>query len=138
MKRFAQRRRSNSLFVDALEKRMLCDITLAGGVLSLVGDPVAANSAAVILRRTGKFTATLHVQSKELTLSDVTFIRIIGGVGADTVSVDTGIRAPAFIQTRDGNDTVQGGGGNDTVHAGGGDDVISGRTGDDFLFGDRG
>ncbi|ORE96929.1 glycerophosphodiester phosphodiesterase family protein [Aurantimonas sp. 22II-16-19i] len=74
----------------------------------------------------------------------VSFERIIGGAGNDTITADD---ATVFISGGDGNDTITtgngatavfGGNGADTITGGDGDDTISGGNGDDVIHGGGG
>jgi Ca2+-binding RTX toxin-like protein len=72
-------------------------------------------------------------------LSDVTNgIRIEGGNGHDTLSVDGALSLDAVLLGGNGRDDLSGGGGDDRLEGGNGADRLGGRGGNDALLGGNG
>jgi PKD repeat protein len=121
------------------ERRLMSSVTFADGVLTLTGDAHSDNKLSVTLNGPGNrvFGQVGH-SARSVLLSRVREIRVIGGEGNDTVTIDPRLLKGAFIDTRGGNDTINGGGGSDTILAGNGDDLIDGRGGGDLIRGQAG
>lgn len=110
--------------VEPLEgRRLYSSVTLANGVLTLVGDPSSSNSLGVDLSG-GTITSHANGQFLNADLGSVQSISITGGSGADFVYVNPGISAPAVINTGDGNDTIYSGPTADTITCGNGNDFL--------------
>jgi Ca2+-binding RTX toxin-like protein len=65
-------------------------------------------------------------------------IRVNGGDGDDSITLNPGVNKPAVIYGGRGNDVIQGGDGNDCVYGGEGADQLDGRGGIDYLYGQQG
>jgi Ca2+-binding RTX toxin-like protein len=72
-------------------------------------------------------------------LADVTNgMRVEGGNGHDTLSIDAAVNLSAVLLGSNGKDVLTGGGGADRLEGGNGSDRLSGGAGDDRLLGGNG
>jgi len=62
-------------------------------------------------------------------------VNVLGQSGADRITIDSNMTAPAFVDGGSGNDSILGGSGNDTLIGGTGKDTLRGGAGDDRLDG---
>jgi Ca2+-binding RTX toxin-like protein len=62
-------------------------------------------------------------------------VNVLGQGGSDTLTVDSSMTAPAFVDGGSGNDVIQGGSGDDNLVGGTGKDILRGGAGDDRLDG---
>ncbi|MBC7784320.1 MAG: hypothetical protein H7144_10820 [Burkholderiales bacterium] len=61
-------------------------------------------------------------------------IRITGGKGNDSITIDSSVTIPAYLLGEDGNDRLYGGSGNDNLTGGAGNDTLTGNAGRDTLI----
>ena len=85
-----------------------------------------------------RIVVTLNGETVTARLARVRRIQITTGLGADSITIDPSVFAPAFVSAGAGGDTVVGGSGNDTIQGDNGGDVLSGGAGVDFIQGGRG
>ena len=141
--------------LESLESRLALAVSQTYGTWSITGDsdPSHPNDTILVDRNpanTAQLRATVNgVVVGTIRESRVTTIRIFGGAGDDTITVNipgnTRIRTVLdggtgndTITGGDGNDTILGGPGNDTLIGGRGNDTLRGGAGDDSLVGGQG
>jgi uncharacterized secreted protein with C-terminal beta-propeller domain len=141
--------------VDQLESRLALAVAQPYGTWTISGDRNRANpDDTIIIDRNPANTAQLRATVNGIVVgtmreSRVTTIRVFGGVGNDTITINipgnTRIRTVLdggagndTITGGDGNDTILGGRGNDTLVGGRGNDTLRGGAGDDSLAGSHG
>jgi hypothetical protein len=122
---------------ESLESRQfLSSVTLSGSILTVNGDSnttrlaVSYNSSANTV--TG---STSSGAVKTVSKSQVSGIRIVGGLRSELISVTSQLSIPSTIQGNGGNDTIWAGSGRDSISGGSGNDQIHGRGGNDIIFG---
>ncbi|HEY8748608.1 MAG TPA: calcium-binding protein, partial [Tepidisphaeraceae bacterium] len=110
---------------ERLEGRtLLSSVSLSGSTLILTGDSGANNSLTVDLQSNGGYWANADGKTLSTAKGSVSKISIIGGAGADTIYINSGISTNAVINTYGGTDSIRGGGGYDTITCGDGNDTI--------------
>jgi uncharacterized secreted protein with C-terminal beta-propeller domain len=141
--------------LESLEPRYALTVGFAGGTWSIRGDADPAHpDDTIIVDRNPLHPARLRATVNGVVVdtrvaANVNIIRIVGGAGDDTITINlpgtTRIRAQLgggagndTITGGDGNDVISGGAGDDVLNGGGGDDTIRGGDGDDSLVGGRG
>lgn len=89
---------------------------------------------------TGQIDVVINGQAKgSFALAQIPAgIRIDGGRGNDTITVDADITLPVEIRGNKGNDAITGGSGADLVDGGPGRDTCTGGAGDDVVIGGAG
>lgn len=140
--------------VETLEDRRMLSASLVHGALKVVG--TAGDDTITISADTTRITVNDGAATKRFTKTQVKTISILGGGGADTITINSGIKAQITIKAGEGNDTVNGGSGreiifgqggddsllgnsgSDQIQAGDGNDHVDGGAGGDFLYGDAG
>ena len=141
--------------IESLEPRHALSVSPAYGVWSITGDgdPTHPNDTILVDRNptnAAQLRATVNgvVVGTRLE-STVKTIRIIGGIGDDSITVtipgNTRITTQIYgnagndtISGSDGRDSIFGGPGNDTLNGGLGNDTLRGGTGADSLVGSQG
>jgi len=122
--------------VESLERRVLLSVSLntTTGLLSIHG--TSANDQ-IALTTSGLNLNVVEAGSNfSFTKSQVKAVQVDLAAGADKVTVDASITAPATLTAGSGPDTLIGGGGNTTLFAGSGDDSLMGSgPANDYVFG---
>jgi Ca2+-binding RTX toxin-like protein len=111
------------------------------GVLAVVGDGhdntvvISRDAAGTILVNNG----AIPVRGGTPTVANTRAITVIGGAGADTITLDeaNGALPRATLIGGADNDILTGGSANDTLIGQAGNDVLLGKGGNDLLFGGR-
>lgn len=143
------RRRGDGTLFEQLEGRRLFAVSVGlngVGELEVIGD---ANNNTIRLDNVGDGNdiAVYVGGTLDSTYNNVPYMRLYGGSGDDTLTVDSDVTVDSQIWLQDGNDTLYGGGGDDyvsdgagtdIVYAGGGNDTLAGAEGNDSLFGEAG
>ena len=141
--------------LESLEPRLALAVTQSYGTWSITGDadPAHPNDTILVDRNPtnhAQLRATVNgVVVGTIRESRVTTIRIVGGAGDDTITINIpgntriktvldGGTGNDTITGSDGNDTIAGGAGNDTINGGRGNDTLRGGAGDDSLVGGQG
>ena len=125
--------------------------TKSNGVLSVLGDYrdnsiVVSRDAAGVINVNG---GAVRIHGVSATVSNVRLIRVFGGAGNDTISLDERNGALPLAQLYGGfgndqitggaeNDLLSGGYGNDTLLGGSGNETLVGGYGNDFVDGNQG
>jgi Ca2+-binding RTX toxin-like protein len=118
--------------LEVLEDRRLLSASLVKGTLTITGTPsadtisIAPKSTKLVVRQSG-------VSPKSFTLAKVKHIKVNGGAGNDTISVNSRVRINAVLNGEAGNDVLSGGGGADTLDGGVGADSFDGGVGIDTV-----
>jgi Ca2+-binding RTX toxin-like protein len=127
--------------IEPLEARRLfaADVTLSAGILRVRGTE-SADTIVIAPNASESSAIEIRVGSllKVYNLSDIKFIRINSGGGADQVTLGASVHARSIIYAGAGDDIVTGGAGRDRIHAGDGNDSILGGRGNDVLMGEAG
>ena len=143
----AARSALNPMGLEPLEDRRLmtavagpeAPISLgAHGTLRLTGSRTAANDVQVELVGNGQLRADVNGTTQTFAASAVKHIRVTGGAGADTVTLDSTLETPAVVVTGAGNDSIYGGAGHDVIHPGAGNDLVYTHGGDNIIYSGRG
>jgi uncharacterized secreted protein with C-terminal beta-propeller domain len=141
--------------LERLEPRFALSVSWSSGAWTITGDddPSRPDDTIVVDRDPADPRQLRALVNGEVVdtrrLSAVRLVRISGGNGDDTITVDlpdsTGIRTRLLggagndtILGGAGRDRIRGGSGNDTLNGGGGDDAVAGGAGDDSLVGAAG
>jgi Ca2+-binding RTX toxin-like protein len=130
-----------SFSCEPLESRSLLSVTLANGILTVVG--TGGHDLIEVQNRAdkGEVRVELNGNEQEFAKGDVTRILIFGEAGNDRIGFsgrDGGLNIPGYIEGGNGNDRIEGGEGNDVILGGFGNDVIEGKSGRDRIIGDEG
>lgn len=125
------------MFEQLEDRRMLAGVTLSGGVLKVSGEYGQRNTLTISVSGSN-YIAKSNSISKTVSASSVSSIEIYGGDWNDTITIASGVSKKSYIDAREGNDTVNGGGGADKVYGDKGDDKIYGNGGNDSLYGEAG
>ena len=144
---------------EPLEPRLALAVGFAYGTWTITGDGDPARPDDTILvdrdpARSSLLRATVNgVVVGTIRESRVATIRVVGGAGDDTITIDvpgnrriktqlfgtiTGSDGADTLFGGPGNDSLVGGRGNDILRGGAGDDSLAGGAGDDRLFGEAG
>ena len=123
--------------LEVLEDRRLMSYTVAvGPMLLMVGDEGTPNTMTVALNADGRnVTASLNGQSQTVPLAGLSVLRLYGGTGSDTITVDPRLAISSCIVDGNGNDTIRAGAGDDYMYVGKGHDLIISAGGHKNLFG---
>jgi Ca2+-binding RTX toxin-like protein len=110
------------------------------GVLAVVGDVHADNTIVVSRDAAGTIlvnNGAVHINGGTPTVANTRLISLIGGPGADVLTLDeaNGALPRATLIGGAGNDTLTGGSGDDTLIGQAGNDTLLGKGGKDQLFG---
>jgi uncharacterized secreted protein with C-terminal beta-propeller domain len=132
--------------LESLEPRLALAVSHVYGTWSITGDSDPANpNDTIVVDRNPANAAQLRaivngVVVGRIRESRVATIRIIGGVGDDTItiSIPGNTRIKTVLDGGAGNDTITGGDGNDTIRGGAGNDTLVGGRGNDTLRGGTG
>ncbi len=125
--------------IEPLEdRRLLASITYVWGALVLTGDQTHSNSLAVVKTSDTKATAYAPGIEREISLSNLSYIKLVGGPKPDKLFIDPALKVESYLWAGSGKDRVSGGGANDTVKAGGGNDIVYTYSGADHAYGDSG
>lgn len=125
--------------LECLDDRAMPSITLAEGVLTVIGSGAAdgitvwkpaADRIQVDISNTG--------ETRRVAIAKVTKIVIRSGALGDRIILGDGVTLPTEIFGGRGGDFIRGGGGVDTIHGGRGHDTIQGGAGNDILEGNEG
>lgn len=140
--------------VETLEDRRLLSVSLLHGALKVTGG--AGDDTIILSADTKRITVGINGVNKRFTKTQVKTISILSGDGADTITINSGIKQQITIKAGEGNDTVNGGtgreiifgqgdddsllgnGGSDQIQGGNGNDTIDGGSSSDYLYGDAG
>src|SRR5262245_9127985 len=140
--------------IETLEDRRMLSASLVGGILKVTGG--AGDDTINLSTDTTRITVGINGVNKRFTRAQVKTISIVSGDGADTITINSGIKQQITIKAGEGNDTVNGGsgreiifgqggddnllgnGGSDQIQGGDGNDQIDGGAGGDYLYGDGG
>ncbi|MHC4715735.1 MAG: calcium-binding protein, partial [Planctomycetota bacterium] len=146
--------------METLEPRLLLDAGLPRGVWKIFGADNPDDPAdAIVIRPSAADASLLEAIVNDVVVSaaneaDVRVVKVFGGAGDDTITIEAGVRAKVFGGPGDdtitggagndrlfgnrGDDTLNGGEGNDRLVGGPGDDTLNGGDGNDLLLGGRG
>ena len=142
-------------------RRLLAGTALAAGVLAAAAMPASAATKAQFNPANGSLTVDGDGQDNSITISrdaagkllvnggaiaisggtatvaNTTLIRVSGGNGQDTITLNeaSGALPKANLFGGAGNDTLTGGSGGDQLFGQAGDDTLLGKGGNDLLFG---
>src|SRR5262245_29898923 len=118
--------------LEVLEDRALptAGETLEGGVLTILGRPLRANTALVSHPASGGVSVTLNGETTTFT-DPVTKIVYKGGQRANTVANNTGIEAD--IRAGNGRNIITGGSGKDVITLGNGNNFVTDAAGDNVI-----
>lgn len=140
--------RTQYISMESLEvRRLLSAVLRDNGNLLLMGDADSPNTFTVAMNAAGStINITINTEAPQsFAAADVQRLRILGGNGGNTISIDEAAHAfsaPTRIFAGDGadsitagseNDFIMAGGGNDTVNAGDGINAVIGGPGDDDI-----
>ncbi len=120
------------------------DPTYAGETRTLLGDPggYPTNDTLTVRVKSTDSTKIELVRANTVVgtwpKSTSYMIRVYGLGGDDTITVESGVTNPVYIQGGKGNDVITGGGGVDTLIGDEGNDSLTGGAGNDFLDGSIG
>ena len=132
--------------LESLEPRLALAVSQTYGTWRITGDsdPAHPNDTILVDRNpanAAQLRATVNgVIVGTIRESRVTTIRILGGAGNDTITINIpgNTRIKTILDGGTGNDTITGGDGNDTILGGSGNDTLSGGRGNDTLRGGAG
>ena len=132
--------------LESLEPRLALAVSPNYGTWSITGDSDPAHpNDTILVDRNPANAAQLRAIVNGVVVgtireSRVTTIRIFGGAGNDTITINIpgNTRIKTVLNGGAGNDTITGGDGNDTVLGGQGHDTLSGGRGHDTLRGGAG
>ncbi len=141
--------------LEALEPRLALAVSQTYGTWTIVGDSDRSHPHdTIVIDRNPANAAQLRATVNGVVVGTirearVSTIRIVGGAGDDTITIDIpgntrirtvldGGRGNDTITGGDGSDTILGGPGNDTLRGGRGNDTLRGGAGDDSLVGGTG
>jgi hypothetical protein len=85
-----------------------------------------------------RIAVTLDGQTVTARVSRVRRIHVTTGLGADSITIDASVFAPALVSAGGSGDTVVGGSGDDTIQGDNNSDVLSGGAGIDLIQGGKG
>lgn len=140
---------------EPLERRLALSVNFTRGVWTILGDATRGQpDDTIVVDRSPANPQRLRVVVNGAVVAsrpeaNVNTIRIFGGRGDDSITVDVpgntrirtvldgGVGADT-IRGGDGNDTIDGRDGNDSLNGGAGDDTIRGGRGDDSVIGGAG
>ena len=126
--------------VEGLESRRHLSVTLAGGVLSVVGTP-GGDDIRFELRNSTTLRVRENGRDRSFSLSAINSIQVDARAGNDRIDFeddDGGVRKPTRLIGGDGNDRIDGGEGPDVILGGNGADEIDGEGGNDWIDGGAG
>jgi uncharacterized secreted protein with C-terminal beta-propeller domain len=131
---------------ESLEPRLALSVSQRYGIWSITGDsdPAHPNDTILVERNpanSSQLRAIVNgVVVGTIRESRVSTIRILGGAGDDTITINIpgNTRIKTVLNGGAGNDTITGSDGNDTILGGRGNDMLRGGTGDDSLVGGLG
>jgi Ca2+-binding RTX toxin-like protein len=127
--------------VESLESRRLLSVSLANGVLTIIGTNRGDRIEVIRRDDDGQIRVELNGTRTRYRFGDVTSINVSGRGGHDFIEYsgrDGGLYFPANVSGGKGNDTIHTGLGDDTVSGGNGHDRIQGDAGDDLINGGNG
>ena len=132
--------------LESLEPRLALAVSQIFGTWSITGDSDPAHpNDTILVDRNPANAAQLRaivngVVVSTIRESRVTTIRILGGAGNDTITINIpgNTRIKTILDGGTGNDTITGGDGSDTIVGGPGNDTLSGGRGNDTLRGGAG
>ena len=132
--------------LESLEPRLALSISQRLGIWSITGDsdPAHPNDTILVERNpanSSQLRAIVNgVVVGTIRESRVSTIRILGGAGDDTITINIpgNTRIKTVLNGGAGNDTITGSDGNDTILGGTGSDTLIGRRGNDTLRGGTG
>ena len=132
--------------LESLEPRLALAVSQTYGTWSITGDSDPAHpNDTILVDRNPANAAQLRaivngVVVSTIRESRVTTIRIFGGTGDDTITINIpgNTRIRTILDGGTGNDTITGGDGSDTILGGPGNDTLSGGRGNDTLRGGAG
>ena len=132
--------------LESLEPRLALSVSQRYGIWSITGDsdPAHPNDTILVDRNpanTSQLRAIVNgVVVGTIRESRVTTIRILGGAGDDTITINIpgNTRIKTVLNGGAGNDTITGSDGHDTILGGSGTDTLIGRRGNDTLRGGTG
>jgi uncharacterized secreted protein with C-terminal beta-propeller domain len=131
---------------ESLEPRLALSVSQRYGIWSITGDsdPAHPNDTILVERNpanSSQLRAIVNgVVVGTIRESRVSTIRILGGAGDDTITINIpgNTRIKTVLNGGAGNDTITGSDGNDTLIGRRGNDMLRGGTGDDSLVGGLG
>jgi len=132
--------------VESLEPRLALAVSQTYGTWRITGDsdPAHPNDTILVDRNpanAAQLRATVNgVVVGTIRESRITTIRIVGGAGDDTITINIpgNTRIKTVLDGGTGNDTITGSDGSDTILGGQGNDTLSGGRGNDTLRGGAG
>jgi uncharacterized secreted protein with C-terminal beta-propeller domain len=132
--------------LESLEPRLALSVSQRYGIWSITGDsdPAHPNDTILVERNpanSSQLRAIVNgVVVGTIRESRVSTIRILGGAGDDTITINIpgNTRIKTVLNGGGGNDTITGSDGNDTILGGPGTDTLIGRRGNDMLRGGTG
>jgi uncharacterized secreted protein with C-terminal beta-propeller domain len=132
--------------LESLEPRLALAVSQSYGTWRITGDsdPAHPNDTILVDRNpanAAQLRATVNgVVVGTIRESRVTTIRIVGGAGNDTITINIpgNTRIRTVLDGGTGNDTITGSDGSDTILGGQGNDTLSGGRGNDTLRGGAG
>ena len=132
--------------LEPLEPRLALAVSQSYGTWSITGDadPAHPNDTILVDRNPTNAThlrATINgVVVGTILESRVKTIRIVGGAGDDTITINIpgNTRIKTQLYGNAGNDTIQGGDGSDSINGGPGNDTLNGGKGNDTMWGGAG
>ena len=144
--RLSSRKHPLILGGEPLEHRLALSVSWARGVWTIAGDaaPGQPDDTIVVDRNPANarqlraiVNGTVVGTRRE---AAVTTIRIFGGTGDDSITIDVpgNTRIRTVLDGGGGNDSIRGGDGDDVIRGGEGDAALSGGRGDDTIRGGKG
>lgn len=122
--------------IETLEDRRMLSVSLLNGALKVTGG--AGDDAITLSADTKRITVGINGVNKRFTKTQVKTISIVSGDGADTITINSGIKQQITIKAGNDNDTVTGGSGREIIFGQGGDDSLLGNAGSDQIQGGDG
>jgi Ca2+-binding RTX toxin-like protein len=126
-------------FIQLLERRRMLSVSLANGILTVLGDRTTAGAGLndhilIVLRRHMYTVFQNHNTAQSFRSASVSGVLVDSGAGKDTI-VCGGVLVPQTLVGGSSSDTIVGGWGDDAISGGKGSDSLVGAAGDDSIGG---